>query len=193
MTHATQKDIITLPNPKLRQKSEDVIKIDDEIKSIIQRMKDAALDWEKNRPHELSTALAAVQIGELKNIIIVREDFDDGENKNFIALINPEIIKQSGKLEKDYEGCLSVPNFYGKVLRYPKIKVKAKTENGETVFIKAEGFLARILQHEIDHTKGIAFVDQIEDHDDFYKLGQDGELEKVNYEQEVKPSGILRD
>jgi peptide deformylase len=187
-----EKLIITLPDRRLRQKSETVLEINDEIKAIIQNMKQAALDWEKNRHHELSTALAAVQIGVMKRIIIVRQDFNDHTNKNFIALINPEIVKASGRLEIDYEGCLSVPDYYGQVPRQPKIKVKAKDETGQTVYVKAEGFLARTLQHEIDHTLGIPFVDRIKNNRDaFYKLESNGELKEVDYEHEIKSSRIL--
>lgn len=185
--------IISLPDSRLRQKSETVFKVDKTILDIIKRMKKAAIEWEESRPHELSTALAAIQIGEPKRVVIVREEINNPKNKNFTVLINPEIIKKSGKKTKDLEGCLSVPDFYGQVPRYPKIKLKAKNEQGQTIFIKADGFLARILQHEVDHTNGIPFVDRIkEDHKAFYKLQEDGSLENIDYE-EVRASGIFRD
>ena len=186
------KEIITLPDIRLRQKSETILEINDEIKAIIGKMKQAALDWEMGRPHELATALAAVQIGILKRIIIIREDFNDQENKNFIALINPEIVKTSGRKESDYEGCLSVPDYYGLVPRAPKIKIKAKDEDGHTIFIKAEGFLARTIQHEIDHTLGVPFIDRIKnDKDAFFKLEANGNLKDIDYDQEIKSSRIL--
>lgn len=185
--------IISLPDPRLRQKSETVFEINKTILDIVERMKKAAIDWEDDRPHELSTALAAVQIGELKRIIIIREEVSNPKNKKFNVLINPEIIKKSGKITKDFEGCLSVPDFYGKVPRYLKIKLKAKNKQGQTVFIKADGFLARILQHEVDHTNGIPFVDRIKkDRKAFYKLQADGSLKNINYE-EVRTSSIFRD
>ena len=91
-----EKLIITTPDPRLRQKSEPVLKVDAEIKKIIKKMEQAALDWEKHRPNELSTALAAVQIGEMKRIIVIREDMEDKDSK-FTTLINPEIIKSTGR------------------------------------------------------------------------------------------------
>lgn len=193
MKKTTAKDIITLPDPRLRQKSEPVIRIDNEARKCIAAMKQAALDWEENRPNENSAALAAVQIGVMKRIIIIREDFDNKSSKNFIALINPEITQAAGRKSSDFEGCLSVPDFYGKVPRFNKIKIKAKNEEGKTIFLKAEGFLARILQHEIDHTNGITFVDRIKNNKEaFYKLTKDGELRKVDYEA-VIAAGIFGD
>lgn len=186
-----EKLIITTPDPRLRQKSEPVLQIDAEIKKIIKKMEQAALDWEKNRPNELSTALAAVQIGEMKRIIVIREDMEDKDSK-FTALINPEVIKATGRKESDFEGCLSVPDFYAKVPRFPKIKVKAKSIDGQTIFVKAEGFIARTLQHEIDHTNGILFVDRVEGQTDaFYKLAANGDLKKVKYDK-VIAAGIFR-
>ncbi len=185
-----EKLIVTLPDKRLRRKSEPVIKIDDSVYQDIATMKQAAIDWENGRPNEISSALAAVQIGIMRRIIIIREE---STKQEFTALINPEIIKSSGKKEVDFEGCLSVPDFYGKVARFPKIKVKAKTEDGKTIFVKADGFMARTLQHEIDHLNGVPFVDHIKgQRDAFYKLNKKGELKKVNYE-EVVAAGIFRD
>lgn len=190
---ATAKNIITLPDPRLRQKSEPVGEIDEEILAIIEHMKQAALDWEATRPHEVSTALTAVQIGVMKQIIIIREDFSDKKNTNFKVLINPKIVSLGGKVTRDYEGCLSVPDLYGKVARPDRVKIKARDERGETFFIKARGFLSRVLQHEFDHTEGVVFIDRIKDQNDFYRLDDEGELHRIDYETEVKPTGFLRD
>ncbi|MDO4870915.1 MAG: peptide deformylase [Candidatus Saccharibacteria bacterium] len=190
---ASVKDIIVLPDPRLRQKSESVDIIDQEILDIIKNMKQAALDWEKTRPHEVSTALTAVQMGIMKRIVIVREDFGDKKNTNFQTLINPKIISTGGKIIRDFEGCLSVPDIYGKVARPDRVKIKAKNEKGETFFIKARGFLSRVLQHEYDHTEGIVFIDRIKNTNDFYRLDDEGELQRIDYDTNVKPTGFLRD
>ncbi len=187
------KDIITLPNPTLWQLSEDVKEITPEILEIIEKMKQAAIDWEDGREHEVSVALAAVQIGILKNIVIIRSNFDDKSVKDFDVLINPKIIRKEGKIVSDFEGCLSVKDFYGKTPRYNKVRVKAKNEKGQDIKIKAKGFLARVLQHEIDHSNGMTFVDHVKNHHHFYKLQTNGELKNLDYETEVKTSGILRD
>ncbi|MBR3180207.1 peptide deformylase [Candidatus Saccharibacteria bacterium] len=182
------KKIITTPDPRLRQKSTKVGVIDDEIQKIIADMRELSLDWEKEHPHELSAAMAAPQMGVNRRIIIIRDDFEDKNNPNFTALINPEIIKSDGKLVTDYEGCLSVPKIYGKVPRYPKVKIKAKLEDGTEVRLKADGELARILQHEIDHLDGILFIDHIRDvADAFYEMTDSGDLKPIkNYEKEIK-------
>jgi len=91
--------------------------------------------------------------------------------------INPVITKYEGEIVKDFEGCLSVKNIYGKVPRYTKVRVKALGLNGREFRVTAENFLARIFQHEIDHTNGIVFIDHIKDDlDAFYVLGEDGGL-----------------
>ena len=179
--------IITLPNPHLRQKSTRVHVITDDVKQLVTDMTDASIDWEESRPHEISAALAAVQIDRLERVVIIRSDFDDKTNQEFIPLINPEIVKGEGPMIEDYEGCLSVNGFYGKVPRYGKIRVKALDITGNEVRIKAEGFLARVLQHEIDHTNGIVFIDHIHDKKDaFYRLNDKGELDPLDYDTHVK-------
>lgn len=168
--------------------------VTDETRQLIKDMTDASIDWENSRPHEISAALAAVQVDRLEKVIIVRSDFDDKQIRDFIPLINPEIVKAEGKLIDDYEGCLSVKDFYGKVPRYSKIRVKALDADGNEVRFKAEGFLARVIQHEIDHTNGILFVDHIRDQiDAFYRLDAKGELKPLNYDEYVKDNHELWD
>ena len=151
--------IITLPNKHLRQKSAKVHVITDEIKQLINDMTNACLDWENSRPHEVAAALAAVQIDRLERVVIVRADFDDKQNREFVALINPEIVKTEGKpIIIQPEGCLSIKDVYGEVPRYPKVRVRATSINGEEIRIKAEGFLSMLLQHEIDHTSHLLLI-----------------------------------
>ena len=188
----TKDDIITLPNPHLREKSARVREITEEVLALVEEMTDAAVDWENSRPHEISAALAAVQLDRMDRVVIVRSDFDDKEEKGFTALINPEIVKYEGGIVTDYEGCLSVSNVYGKVPRYNKVRVKAININGEEVRFKAEGFLARVIQHEIDHTQGIVFIDHIQDQPEaFYTLDEKGELQPLDYDTHVKDNHIL--
>jgi len=189
---ADRHDIITLPKPALRQKSQRIHVITDEIQSLIADMRAAAIDWEDSRPHEIAVALAAVQINRLERVVIVRADFDDKDNREFIVLINPEIVKYEGELKADYEGCLSVTDVYGAVPRHTKVRVKALDENGREFRLKADDFLARVLQHEIDHTNGICFVDHIKDQTDaFYTLTEKGDLEPKAYDDVLK-TGIFR-
>jgi peptide deformylase len=186
------RPIITLPDAELRQRSTRVGIITDEIKSLVEEMKAATLDWEDSREHELGVALAAVQIGELKRVVIIRNNFEDKKDREFMVFINPEITKLEGTIEEDYEGCLSVKDVYGKVPRHSKVRVKALNLDGIEVRAKAEGFLARVFQHEIDHTNGIVFVDHIKDNKDaFYSLTEKGDLEKVDYDEAIANSSIL--
>lgn len=140
----------------------------------------STLDWEASREHEFGAALAAVQLGTLERVVVVRNDFEDKAEKSFGVFINPEIVKREGVPEEAMEGCLSVPNVYGKVLRYPKVKVRALNLLGQPVRLTATGFLARVFQHEIDHTEGILFIDHIDDPDKLYELGEDGEFSRFN-------------
>ncbi|MBC7942968.1 peptide deformylase, partial [Candidatus Saccharibacteria bacterium] len=144
--------------------------------------------------HEISAALAAVQIDRLDRVVIIRSDFDDKDVRDFTTLINPQIVKYEGAVTEDYEGCLSVSNVYGKVPRFTKIRIKALDEDGNEVRFKAEGFLARVIQHEVDHTNGVVFIDHIRDNEDaFYTLDKEGELQPLDYEQHVKNNSILWD
>lgn len=182
-----KEDIITLPNQNLRKKCQRVHVITDEIRETVKNMVSASLDWEKSHPHEISAALAAPQINELYKIIIIRSDLDDKSNQDFTALINPEITKFEGEIIEDFEGCLSIKGIYGQVPRASKIRVKALDIDSNEVRIKAEGFLARVIQHEIDHTNGILFIDHIRDRKKaFYRLDENGELQPLDYEQEIK-------
>lgn len=188
----TKDDIIALPNPHLRQKSEKVGIITDEIKQIVQDMKDSTIDWDQSREHEVGVALAAVQIDRLYKIVIVRNNYDDKQDHEFTVFINPELAKTEGEPVADFEGCLSVRDIYGKVPRYPKVKVKALDLNGKEFRVTAEGFLARIFQHEIDHTNGIVFIDHIKDEPEaFFHLDDDGKLKPLDYEADVKTNSLL--
>lgn len=188
----TKDDVITLPNAHLRERSKKVGVITKEIKLFIADMKKATLDWEASRKHEVGVALAAVQVDQPLRIVVIRNDFDNKDDKTFSVFINPLITKYEGEIQEDYEGCLSVPDVYGKVRRYSKVRVRALDESGREVRLTAEGFLARVFQHEIDHTNGIVFIDHIKDNPDaFFKLREDGHLEKLNYEKDVRNNRIL--
>lgn len=189
---ADKDDIITLPHKDLREQSKRVGVITDEIHGIIDDMKAATLDWEKSRNHEVGVALAAVQIDVLLRIVIVRENIDDKDNHQFKVFINPEITKLEGEKIEDYEGCLSIKDIYGKVARYSRVRVKAIDEQGRPFTMKLNGFLARVMQHEVDHTKGIVFIDHIKDNPDaFFRLEKDGALQQLDYESDIKNNRIL--
>ncbi|HOT97226.1 MAG TPA: peptide deformylase [bacterium] len=100
--------------------------------------------------------LAATQVNVDKQLLVAK----DIDHKKLYVLANPEVIAYSEKMEKDIEGCLSLPGLQGQVPRYIRIIVKAETPEGHTVEIEARGHFARVLQHEIDHLHGILYIDR---------------------------------
>lgn len=187
-----KSDIITLPNAHLRERSKKIGYLSDEIKVLIQGMKDATLDWEDSRNHEVGVALAAIQVDRPYRVVVIRNNFDNKKDRTFSVFINPAITKYEGEVVEDYEGCLSVPDIYGKVPRYSKVRVKAQDENGREIRLTADGFLARVFQHEIDHTNGVVFIDHIKDRPGaFFRLKNDGGLETLDYEKDIRANSIL--
>ena len=174
------KDIITLPNPKLHERSKRIGHVDEEVRQLAEAMIAATLDWEAGREHEFGAALAAVQVAKLYRLVVIRNDFDNKEDKSFSVFVNPEIAKAEGEPTEELEGCLSVKDIYGSVARYPKVKVKALNLDGRPVRVTATGFLARVFQHEIDHTNGIVFTDRVEDPRKLYRLQPNGKFTPVN-------------
>ena len=188
----TKDDIVVVPEPNLRKRSQKVGIITDDIKKLIADMIEATIDWENSRDHEASVGLAAVQVNKLYRIFLVRNDYEDISNKQFTVFINPEIVKKTGPLVEDYEGCLSVPDIYGKVQRYETVKVKALNEQGDPIRVTASGFLARILQHETDHTNGVLFIDHIKNNPEaFFKMNEEGSIVPLDYKIHIKNNSIL--
>lgn len=192
LSQMSRKDIITVPNLALRMRSQKVGLITEDIKRVIKRMEAATIDWEQSREHEVGVALAAPQIDKLLKIIVVRNNFDNKDDHAFTVFINPVITKYEGAIEEDFEGCLSVKDIYGKVPRHNKVRVKAIGLNGREFRVTAEGFLARIFQHEIDHLHGKLFIDHIKNNKEaFFRLMPDGKLQQLDYAKEVGKNRIL--
>lgn len=138
-------------NPILRQKAEKVKEITPQIRKVVLDM------IETIKSDENSIGLAAPQINQSLQIIAFKPDLN---NKDLIVLINPKIKRASWKKEIMEESCLSLPNFSIPVKRSKKITVQGLNIDGQLVKIKAEGLLARIIQHEIDHLNGILICDK---------------------------------
>ncbi|AKL95541.1 peptide deformylase Def [Clostridium aceticum] len=134
-------------DPVLRKISKKVEKIDEKIHILLDDMIETMYDAD-------GVGLAAPQIGILKRIVII----DVGEG--LIELINPEIVEEIGN-QCETEGCLSLPNSSGEVIRPKNVKVKGLNREGQEVFIEGSGLLARALCHEIDHLNGILFIDRM--------------------------------
>lgn len=133
----------------LIKKSKKVEVIDEKITELIQDMIETLHKYD-------GVGLAAVQVGILKQILIIQE----AEDAPILVIINPEIISQSGTQVVE-EGCLSFPNKFAKIERPEKIKVRALNEKGKKIEITGKGLLAQALSHEIDHLNGEVFIDKI--------------------------------
>ncbi|WP_301859216.1 peptide deformylase [uncultured Megasphaera sp.] len=139
--------IIKAGDPVLKGKAKPVAHITKHTKKLLDDMAETMYAAE-------GVGLAAPQINESLQLVVL----DDGSG--LIELINPEIIEHSDDMEEGTEGCLSVPGYYGSVSRYHAIKVRALNRRGKTVIYNAEGFLARIFQHELDHLVGTLFIEK---------------------------------
>jgi peptide deformylase len=145
-------EILKYPHPTLKKKAKEVGQIDEGIKSLIRDM--AETMYEAN-----GVGLAACQIGISQRVIVLDVSPIDPQH-SFFAIINPEIIFQEGEIDHE-EGCLSVPDFFEKVKRHEKIRVKGLSPEGKEVEVAGEGILAFALQHEIDHLNGILILDRL--------------------------------
>lgn len=146
-------EILTYPDPFLKKVTRPVTEIDDQVKMIIEDMAETMYSAQ-------GVGLAAIQAGIDKSIIIYDPAADD-EKRDFHVLINPEIIFSEGEMLSENEGCLSVPDFRADVKRSERVIVEALDRNGKPLKFEAEGLLSVIMQHEIDHLKGVLFIDHI--------------------------------
>jgi peptide deformylase len=150
-----------LPDPVLRQKAKRVRDIDGSINRLIDDMIET-MHAEPGR-----AGLAAPQVGVPLRIIII--DQPEAED---IVIINPEIVRRKGERILD-EGCLSFPGYVGQVTRAEKVTVKGRDRTWKEVRIRADGLLAQVLEHEIDHLNGTLYVDHLESMDELQKIEPD--------------------
>lgn len=147
--------LIIAPDPRLKQKSSTVNEVTDDIRQLLDDMLDTMY-------HAGGIGLAAVQIGVHKRLVVIDVEQDErGQRGNPIKLVNPEIVESGADLFVYKEGCLSFPEQYSDVSRPKGVRVRYIDENGDTQEVVADGLLATCIQHEIDHTNGIVFVDHI--------------------------------
>jgi peptide deformylase len=149
----TIRPILVIPEPKLRQVSAPVAKLDRTLASLIDDMFSTMYDAP-------GIGLAAIQVGvplRLITIDVARKD----EPRKPLALINPEIVWSSEDTATYEEGCLSIPDYYEEVERPARVKVRFTDRDGASCEIDADGILSTCLQHEIDHLEGRLFIDHI--------------------------------
>ncbi|HEY75413.1 MAG TPA: peptide deformylase [Thermoflexia bacterium] len=167
------RTIIFSDNPLLRKRSSRVPHITPDIRQLVEDM------LETMRAAN-GVGLAAVQVGVPLRVIVVEipEDLDDPDAGTSLALVNPELARVSKETEEGVEGCLSVPGWVGNVLRHQEVTVKGIDLKGRKVRFRAKGYLARVLQHEIDHLNGVLFIDRT---DEIWPV-EEGEEEMVEAE-----------
>jgi peptide deformylase len=151
-------EIVSLPAPVLRRKAHKVEKFDNDLQVLVDNM----IETMRVAP---GVGLAAPQVNISQRLIVVEygDDEDETVPKKLFVVANPEMKVLSDETELGVEGCLSVPGVVGEVERFTKIEVKGQNRRGQPVKIKAEGWLARIFQHEIDHLNGVLFPDIAEE------------------------------
>lgn len=160
------RTILTADKPALHIKAKSVQRVDASIRKLMADMVDTMHD-------SAGAGLAAPQIGVSLRVIVLWHEDDE------FRLVNPEITWASHETEVDEEGCLSIPGYRGNVPRHAAIKVRAKDEKGRTTQVRAEGRLARIFQHEIDHLDGILFTERMAPGERLWRVDETSEVEEA--------------
>jgi peptide deformylase len=160
----TIRPLVILPDPLLRQISDPVVNLDGTVKALIEDMFETMYDAP-------GVGLAAVQIGATHRVVTMDATRGDDE-KQPLALINPEIIWSSDVMSEYEEGCLSIPDYHETVIRPAKVGVRFLTMDGKIDEREMEGLSATVIQHEIDHLNGKLFIDHLS------KLKRDRVLKK---------------
>jgi peptide deformylase len=149
-------EILKLPDPRLKEVASEVEVFDEDLHDFI-------ADLEETRQNgPAAVGIAATQVGRLQRIVIVdcSNTRKPVPNHGYLVLVNPEITEWDG-FELGREGCLSVPDYTGNVIRAERIKLKARDPDGEPLEFDMEGYEARAVQHEVDHLDGVLFVDRL--------------------------------
>lgn len=177
------RPIVYSDNPILREKSRHVRRVTPAQQQLID-------DMIETMHAANGIGLTAIQVGVPERVVVVHlpEDPEDedpplGSGKLHVV-INPELARKSREMEDGIEGCLSIPGWVGEVARHRAVTVKGLDRQGKPVRIKAEGWLARVFQHEIDHCDGVLFTDHIEDPEKIWPVAE-GEEEAAEAGQRV--------
>jgi peptide deformylase len=139
-------------DPALRAKAAEITRFDDTLRQLVEDMKETMKAYG-------GVGLAANQIGVLERVLVVDVPVDDERRAQYV-LVNPAIVRRAGS-ETDEEGCLSIPGVWEDVARSLEITAKALDERGQPIEIEAQGYLARAIQHEVDHLDGVLFIDRL--------------------------------
>lgn len=167
--------VYTIGEPVLRKKAKKVRLFNQDLKSLLDDMVETMHTSD-------GLGLAAPQVGVSEQVIVVQlpEKYEEEQDPGkLFALVNPEIVTASREQEAGDEGCLSIPGIIGEVTRSHKITLKAQSAKGKPIRIKAEGYLARAFQHEIDHLNGILFIERVENPETLRRITPEGETEPI--------------
>ena len=165
------RDIVVIEHSVLRRKAKKIVKITAEHRKLIEDM----IETMRDAP---GVGLAAPQVGVSERLIVVEwadEPEDEEEDapprkKKLFVVLNPEIVWASEEQVQGTEGCLSVPGWVGDVMRHEAITVRGLNRNGDKIKIEADGWLARIFQHEIDHLEGVLYTDRLVSRDSLRRV-----------------------
>ena len=166
------RKVVTTENPVLRQKAKKVHHFDTSLQRLVNDMFETMHDSN-------GVGLAAPQIAQSIRVFVAEytDPEEDGGQHHKVAVFNPEIVKAEGEALGS-EGCLSIPGYVGdNIRRATKILVKGQDVKGKPIRVPAEGWFARILQHEIDHLDGILFLDRLDRPEDLREVGEEEEVE----------------
>ena len=139
-------------DPLLRQKAGEVAKVDDAVRHLIEDLRETMRAYR-------GVGLAANQIGVLRRVLVVDVPIEDGRRTQ-LAVVNPMLTERAGS-EVGEEGCLSIPGVFEDVRRPGRVRVKGWDEEGRPVDLTLDGYLARAVQHEVDHLDGVLLVDRL--------------------------------
>jgi peptide deformylase len=145
------REVRIMGDPVLRRRAAEVARVDAEIRTLVADMFDTMYA-------EDGVGLAAPQIGESVRVVVIDAGLPDVVP---FALINPVIVEHSAQLDRGEEGCLSIPGLREIVERPVRVVVEGLERDGEAIRLEAEGLLARIIQHEVDHIDGVLFIDRV--------------------------------
>ncbi len=145
--------IVLYGHPVLRQRAQEVVEFDDDLRQFAREMFATMDEYE-------GIGLAAPQVDRLIRLLVIGLPKDDEDDYYYLAVVNPKIVESSGEWNME-EGCLSIPDVRDHVTRPESITLEYDTVSGEHKTLNASGMLARVLQHEIDHLNGILFIDHL--------------------------------
>jgi peptide deformylase len=173
------RDVLRMGHPVLREKAKPV----EDLASA--ELKQLVADMKETMAFKNGAGLAAPQIGVSQRVVIFGVEanprYPDAEPVPFTELVNPKLLMLTREVEEDWEGCLSVPGMRGVVPRYTKLRYTGFDENGDPIDRVAEGFHARVVQHEVDHLDGILYPQRMTD------------LSRLGFIEELFPGEDLKD